>query len=173
MQFSRLLRGHAPRCIAGCGAAAMAGGGFWGLRDPWLALAEETGSQDSGSESLRPKPRPRRVINGSGVIGLTMTYSLRKATDKYDIHVVDKHDAVSRGCSFQNGGVINVEAIAPLNSYMNIFVTLRQAVAYAPTGAQTNTMVSYRAVLEPGLFKWLFFFLQNALGEPCSETRGR
>ena len=99
--------------------------------------------------------------------------ALQKATDKYDIHVVDKHDAVSGGCSFQNGGVINAEAIAPLNSYMTIFVTLRRATAYTPTGAPTNTMVSYRAVLEPGHFKWLSFFFQNALRKPRSKTRGR
>ena len=58
------------------------------------------------------------VVLGAGVIGLTTAYQL---STKYKVTVVEQKQEVCQGASFQNGGVVNVESIAPVNSYMNLW----------------------------------------------------
>lgn len=103
------------------------------------------------------------VVVGSGIVGLTTAYYLA-IIGRYDkIHVIDQHEACSHGASFQNGGVINVEAIAPANSYMDIFGVLKRSLLHTFTGADTNTVVSWRAMMEPPglMLRWLWFFFQS------------
>jgi glycine/D-amino acid oxidase-like deaminating enzyme len=112
--------------------------------------------------------KERCVIVGAGVVGLTTAYVLSRASDKYEIHIVDQHDACAMGASFQNGGVINVESLSPIQSYMDLGATLARSARSALTGEPANSLVSWRALAEPGLLSWLWHFYQNKPAE-CVE----
>lgn len=117
--------------------------------------------------SREPSSSRRCIIVGSGIVGLTTAYYLKRTGAYEEIHVIDKEDSSCLGCSFQNGGVINTEAIAPVNSYMSIFGTMKQSLLHMLTGVETNTLITWRALLEPPgiLLRWLWYFWQNADAE--------
>jgi len=102
------------------------------------------------------------VIVGAGIIGLATAYELSK---EFSVHVVEKRGTVCEGASYQNGGVINVESITPVNSYMNLWTTLKSSVMSYITGTPTNTMVRSAALLEPNLLLWVKHFIWNSSTE--------
>lgn len=130
--------------------------------------------------SMASKPgrgvmRETCVVVGSGVVGLTTAYYLSR-TGRYDsIHVIDERSDCALGASFQNGGVINVEAIAPLGSYMNIFSTLKNSLVSPLTGEPTNTHVTWRSLFEqPAVMAtWFWYFLENRSEERILRNAGR
>ena len=103
------------------------------------------------------------IVVGAGIVGLTTAYYLCRTGKYANIHVIDQHEDCSQGASFQNGGVINVEAIAPVNSYMNMFATIKSSLLYQLTGADANTLVTWRAVIEPPglMLRWVWYFFKN------------
>ena len=101
------------------------------------------------------------VVIGAGIIGLTTAYELSKVRN-FNVHVVEKRHDVCQGASFQNGGVVNVESIAPVNSYMSLWKTIRSSVLSYVTGEPTNSMIRPSALLEPNLFLWVKHFMLNS-----------
>ena len=71
-------------------------------------------------------------------------------------------DNVCHGASFQNGGVINVESISPVNSYMSLFGTVKSSIKSYVTGTPTNSMVRPAAIFEPNLALWVKYFILNS-----------
>ena len=102
------------------------------------------------------------VVVGAGVVGLTTAYQL---SAKYRVTVVDSKGEVCQGASFQNGGVVNVESIAPVNSYMNLWSTLRASAWSLMTGQPTNSIIRPSILAEHNLFQWLWHFLENSSKE--------
>ena len=102
------------------------------------------------------------VVVGAGIIGLTTAYQL---STKYRVTVVEGKEGVCQGASFQNGGVVNVESIAPVNSYMNLWSTLRASAWSLLTGKPTNSIIRPSILVEPNLFQWLCHFLENSSKE--------
>ena len=76
--------------------------------------------------------------------------------------MVEKMDNVCHGASFQNGGVINVESISPVNSYMSLFGTVKSSIKSYVTGTPTNSMVRPAAIFEPNLALWVKYFILNS-----------
>jgi len=103
------------------------------------------------------------VVIGSGVIGLTTAYYLQRRGLFERLHVVDRREDCALNASFQNGGVINVESIAPVNSYMTIPGTFIQSFLHMLGFGDTNTLITWRALLEPPglLLRWMWYFYQN------------
>ena len=99
------------------------------------------------------------VIIGCGIIGLTTAYELSK---KFNVHLVEKKNNVCYGASYQNGGVVNVESISPVNSYMSLWSTIKSSVKSYVTGIPTNSMVRPEAILEPNLGLWVKHFILNS-----------
>ena len=99
------------------------------------------------------------------MIGLTTAYCLSRATKRYDIHIVDHREKPAAGCSYQNGGVINVESITPVNAYMSPPKSIWASLQYRLQGKPTNTMITWRALAEPGLFHWCWYFYRNTSPE--------
>eukprot|EP00656_Telonema_subtile_P038971 TRINITY_DN44122_c0_g1_i2.p1 TRINITY_DN44122_c0_g1~~TRINITY_DN44122_c0_g1_i2.p1 ORF type:complete len:496 (-),score=81.42 TRINITY_DN44122_c0_g1_i2:50-1537(-) len=118
------------------------------------------------------RPKDRLVVIGSGIIGLSSAYYLSRLTDKFEIHVVEQRNEAALGASFQNGGVINVEAISPLNSYMDLVSTARSSLSSTLFGTAADTKISWRALLEPGLATWLWYFRANS-GDDQIERNSR
>ena len=102
------------------------------------------------------------IIVGAGVIGLTTAYQL---SSRYRVTVVEGKGEVCQGASFQNGGVVNVESIAPVNSYMNLWSTLRASAWSLITGQPTNSIIRPSILAEHNLFQWLRHFLENSSKE--------
>jgi len=114
--------------------------------------------------------KPKFVIVGSGVVGLTTAYWLNRATSKYEIHVIDQHKTVAQGASYQNGGVINVESIFPVASYMSLGKTMKSSLMHSLYGTPANTCVTYRALMEPGIFSWVWHFYSNSSEEAIKTS---
>lgn len=138
--------------------------------------------------TVAPSPpedrRSRCVIVGAGIVGLTTAYFL-SLTGRYELHVIDSHSECSMGASFQNGGVINVESIFPVNSYLKIGVTMQRSLMSTLTGSNTNTLITpqvlyeqtrlywiYFLFKEPALVKWLYYFFLNR-PEPAIKKNSR
>ena len=102
------------------------------------------------------------VVVGAGVIGLTTAYQL---STKYRVTVLESKREVCQGASFQNGGVVNVESIAPVNSYMNLWSTLRASAWSLMTGQPTNSIIRPSILAEHNLVQWLWHFLENSSKE--------
>ena len=102
------------------------------------------------------------VVVGGGIIGLTTAYELSKT---YKVHVVEKRGAVCEGASFQNGGVINVESISPVNSYMSLWNTVKNSFSHQLFGKPSNTLLRPAALFEPNLLLWTKYFLLNTSKE--------
>ena len=127
-----------------------------------LQQAETLASAPPPVEDM-PARKKRLIVIGSGVVGLTSAYCIeRMSPGEYDIQVVDRHADPAAGTSFQNGGVINVEAIVPLSTYMSFPQTFKDALWSELTGTPVNTTISLRALLEPGLFGWVYHFWRNS-----------
>ena len=101
------------------------------------------------------------VILGAGIIGLTTAYELSKV-GHFNVHVIEKRNDVCKGASYQNGGVVNVESIAPVNSYMSLWKTIQSSVISYVTGEPTNSMIRPSALLEPNLLLWVKHFMLNS-----------
>lgn len=116
-----------------------------------------------GGRKEGPRQKKRLVVIGSGVVGLSSAYCIeRAAPGEHEIVVVDRHQDAGAGASYQNGGVINVEAIVPLSTYMSFPQTIKDALWSKLTGQPVNTTISLRALLEPGLASWLYYFWRNS-----------
>ena len=102
------------------------------------------------------------LVVGAGIIGLTTAYQL---SSKYKVTVVEGRNEVCHGASFQNGGVVNVESIAPVNSYMNLITTLKASAWSMLTGQPTNSIIRPGILAESNLFLWLRHFLENSSKE--------
>ena len=59
----------------------------------------------------------------------------------FRVHVVEKKDEVCLGASYQNGGVVNVESISPVNSYMSLWATFKASALYLISGKTTNSVI--------------------------------
>ena len=113
------------------------------------------------SSESEPK-REEVVVVGGGIIGLTTAYELSKHCS---VHVVEKRSSVCQGASYQNGGVVNVESIAPVNSYMSLWATVKASALYMTTGQPTNSVIMPAALLEPNLLLWVKYFILNSSQE--------
>ena len=111
--------------------------------------------------SKEDKTKKTIVVIGAGIIGLTTAYELSKVRH-FNVHLVEKRKDVCRGASYQNGGVVNVESIAPVNSYMSLWKTIQSSVLSYVTREPTNSMIRPSALLEPNLFLWIKHFILNS-----------
>merc|ERR1711871_876405 len=132
---------------------------------PTACVCEHMTSISLSRDAPLPQQKERVVIVGAGVIGLTTAYCLSRATKRYDIHIVDHREKPAAGCSYQNGGVINVESITPVNAYMSPPKSIWASLQYRLQGKPTNTMITWRALAEPGLFHWCWYFYRNTSPE--------
>lgn len=149
--------------------------GFAALSVAVVGLNTNKSAQTKQSD--KPAGKERCVVIGAGIVGLTTAYFLSLSGVR-EIHVVDKHAECSMGASFQNGGVINVESIFPVNSYLKIGSTMRNSLMSTLTGSTTNTVITWQAFFEqlleqtrlewiymfamtPGLLRWLYYFNLN------------
>ena len=103
--------------------------------------------------------KPSVVVVGSGIIGLTTAYELSK---HFCVHVVEKRDKVCQGASYQNGGVVNVYSIAPVNSYMSLWATIKASALNISIGKPTNYIIRPYAMLELNLLLWEKHFFLNS-----------
>ena len=81
------------------------------------------------------------------------------------MHLVERETEVCHGASYQNGGVVNVESIAPVNSYMSLTATVKNSALALLTGKPINSMIRPSALLEPNVLLWVRHFLANKSDE--------
>merc|ERR1719397_2481699 len=99
--------------------------------------------------------REKVVVIGGGIIGLTTAWELSK---HYVVHLVERETEVCQGASYQNGGVVNVESIAPVNSYMSLTATVKNSALALLTGKPINSRIRPAALLEPNVLLWVRHF---------------
>ncbi|XP_023342454.1 uncharacterized protein LOC111712147 isoform X2 [Eurytemora carolleeae] len=102
------------------------------------------------------------VIIGGGIIGLTTAYELSK---HFKVTLVEKEKEVCLGASFQNGGVINVESITPVNSYLSFSGVLKSSLISLVSSTPSNTFLRPSALLQPNFFLWVKHFFLNTSQE--------